>query len=103
MPRKVVLQSASQRLAEWRKQHIGVFDTGLKCNCGSNIHDHAKETTSRTTVGLPKYGPRPDYEQMLMLGELTVGHQYECPECGALYSNAVIEGKRGYVPRDKRK
>ncbi len=90
------------RLEEFRKKYIGDFNTALHCHCGNEacmIRDLAK----------------PHYAQSLYSGPLRIGQVQEAPlpskvnhtyygsECGTLFFAPVIEGKRGYIPREKKK
>ena len=94
-------------LARWRKKHVGVFDTGLLCNCGKeNIKDHAEEKwPAKRLWGAPLSGPIAEAlrkHDSAEVQEVRATHGYWCDECGATYRNEVVEGKREYVPREKR-
>lgn len=96
-------QRATDSLALKRKAFVGVFDTGLRCNCGkSNIADHATEndqTARRQDPMTIRFGPGPSLRDQD--AAFRAYHAYSCDECGAVFKNDVIEGKRGYVRREK--
>lgn len=87
-------RSYEGRLEEFTKNFIGEFDTGLKCNCGCAIIDHA-------TPVYPNMGRRWAPIDRTLDPMPTVHHRYTGADCGALYLDEIIEDKRGYVPRDK--
>jgi hypothetical protein len=83
----------SEELADLRAKYVGNFNTHLTCNCGHAITDHATENNSSAHS-------RDDFE---LLQGFAVVHHYWCDLCGAPYVNTVIEGSRGYTPRERPK
>ncbi len=101
--RRQLEQDAEVALRQKRADCIGTFKTGLRCNCReSEISDCATEhDPNRTQSPLEvRYGPKLSARDQL--ANFRVYHRYVCEECGALYLGRVIEGKRGYVPRERR-
>lgn len=93
----------TQRLARMRVEAVGNFDTGLPCVCGkAQVIDHATERDPdyRPRYTDVRFGPQPPDDEKIRL--FRVFHKYWCDECGLEYKNSVIEGKRGYTPREKR-
>lgn len=88
----------SEGLKRAKKKYLGVFDTGLRCNCDeANIMDHA--TAEDLHASLPntdnvRFGPGLTHREQLE-GFLPF-HEYFCDACGAIYHQSVIEGRRGY-------
>lgn len=95
----------SEALEKVRQEYLGTFDTNLPCNCGkATIHDHASGHNPRAQAPDPRnmvFGPSPSWQDRL--DDFRVYHEYSCDECGATYRNDVIEGTRGYQPREKQK
>lgn len=90
----------SRKLKEKRARCIGEFDTGLACNCReANITDFATEMDPDFRPNTVVFGPRPSPRELLE--RFRPHHRYVCCGCGAMYANAVIEGKRGYVPQER--
>ena len=88
----------SLKLHEFRRTLLGIFDTKLRCNCGkANIADHATQGRVQESRVL---GPGPSHYQRLQ--QFYVVHAYRCDTCGAQYASDVIEGARGYLPRDRK-
>lgn len=91
----------TRKLADKHARCIGTFNTGLACNCGEGtIRDHAAQYVPRVSLERVRFGPQPTAEEQFRAFSVT--HRYWCEECGARYENVVIEGKRRYVPPDKR-
>lgn len=96
-------QEAEATLRQKRADCIGTFSTQLRCNCRkSYISDSATEHDPNRQQSLHdvRYGPKLSARDQL--ANFRVYHRYVCEECGALYLGRVIEGKRGYVPRERR-
>jgi hypothetical protein len=73
-----------------RREVLGEFDTGIRCKGHgrtATVIDHATDN-SQPAPALP-----PDV--------FGVSHGYWCDQCGLPYRNEVIEGKLGYVPRER--
>lgn len=96
-------QDAEIALNQKRAACIGTFKTGLRCNCRRcEISDCATEhdPDRRISPLEVRYGPQTTAREQF--AAFRVYHRYVCEECGALYVGRVIEGKRGYIPRERR-
>jgi hypothetical protein len=94
----------SEELEEKRKKFLGDFKTGMPCinDCPGHIVDHATECSPvrHDLHHDEKYGPGPSSFERL--NNFHVCHKYSCDYCGIIYDNQVIEGRREYVPRERR-
>lgn len=91
----------SRKLKGKQTRCIGEFDTGLPCNCGQgNIMDFATEKDPDFRPQNVVFGPQPSPRELFEW--FRVFHRYVCSKCGAMYANAIIEGRRGYIPRERR-
>jgi len=90
------------KLAYRRANWFGTFDTGLTCMCHKPIVDYAMEKNPHHVVSPRdiRFGPPPPIEERI--AALHPYHRYWCESCGLTYENTVIEGARGYIPREKR-
>lgn len=84
----------------------GTFPTGVLCVCGTDINDHATSHNPNTPPQDPRHmpmgpGPHPR-ERFAEVAAKPAFHEYWCDKCGLVYKTEVIEGVRGYVPREKR-
>ncbi len=106
MDHVAIAKHAEQELSaklEYRRAHwIGTFDTELPCACGQTIMDHAvtKDPNHRVSANEIRFGPQPPLREQLE--RFKPYHCYWCDDCGLTYKETVIEGVRGYVPREKR-
>ncbi len=101
--RRQLEEAAKSALQQKRADCIGTFKTGLRCNCKQGeISDCATEQDpdKRVSPLEVRYGPQPTAREQL--ASFRPHHRYVCEECGALYVGRVIEGKRGYIPRERR-
>ncbi len=89
---------AQEELKEKRERYVGTFDTNLRCACkDANVMDHATE--HHPDLFKPEYRRGLTSEDILEL--FCVYHSYWCDTCGVIYKQSVIEGARGYIPREK--
>jgi hypothetical protein len=95
-------QELEAKLAYRREHWIGNFDTGQPCHCGKNIIDHATEhdlNRGRSAFEI-RIGPPESIE--VRLAQFSAVHRYFCDDCGLKFESTVMEGTRGYIPREKR-
>lgn len=95
-------ERAEEKLNYRRREWIGTFDTELPCACGKTVMDHAtiRDPDHRLSMSKVRIGPQPSTREQLKM--FRPHHRYWCDACGLTYRASVIEGARGYVPRDKR-
>ncbi len=92
--------SPQGRLEKYLKTYKGSFQTTLQCSCRSKscrIMDEATPHYARRDgpmlIGAPRDFSLPQ----------RIDHTYYGKECGTMFFGPVIEGERGYTPREKRK
>lgn len=99
--RKRQEEEYAAKLAYRREHWIGNFKTNLRCACKAYITDHATEHDPDAHVSLRdvRMGPGPSVRERVE--RFRVHHQYWCDACGLVYKASVIEGSRGWVPRER--